>query len=178
MSQDEMLEQPQASSKPLSDFNDLHVSEGLGVVREQIESGISAQSSAFSVSPDPLVLAGHFSGQMSEFGHDNGFENQMNACEDSRLDDFSLDFAPPMNGHQETGSQEHQGARGGHTDDEKLQNALDRYAVISCSNDAFDLKNNHKFKISSLKHTLSTTFKYWYSHDNRKTIEKDEVEKL
>ncbi|WP_180120781.1 DUF5906 domain-containing protein [Acinetobacter sp. YH12086] len=178
MSQDEMLEQPQASSKPLSDFNDLHVSEGLGVVREQIESGISAQSSAFSVSPDPLVLADHFSGQMSEFGHDNGFENQMNACEDSRLDDFSLDFAPPMNGHPETGSQEHQGARGGHTDDEKLQNALDRYAVISCSNDAFDLKNNHKFKISSLKHTLSTTFKYWYSHDNRKTIEKDEVEKL
>ena len=173
-----MLEQPQASSKPLSDFNDLHVSEGLGVVREQIESGISAQSSAFSVSPDPLVLADHFSGQMSEFGHDNGFENQMNACEDSRFDDFSLDFAPPMNGHLETGSQEHQGARGGHTDDEKLQNALDRYAVISCSNDAFDLKNNHKFKISSLKHTLSTTFKYWYSHDNRKTIEKDEVEKL
>ncbi|QOW49251.1 hypothetical protein G0029_05255 [Acinetobacter sp. YH12138] len=178
MSQDEMLEQPQASSKPLSDFNDLHVSEGLGVVREQIESGISSQSSAFSVSPDPLVLADHLSGQMSEFGHDIGFEKQMNACEDSRLDDFSLDFAPPMNGHPETGSQEHQGARGGHTDDEKLQNALDRYAVISCSNDAFDLKNNHKFKISSLKHTLSTTFKYWYSHDNRKTIEKDEVEKL
>lgn len=178
MSQDEILEQPQASSKPLSDFNDLHVSEGLGVVREQIESGISSQSSAFSVSPDPLVLADHLSGQMSEFGHDIGFEKQMNACEDSRFDDFSLDFAPPMNGDPETGSQEHQGDRGGHTDDEKLQNALDRYAVISCSNDAFDLKNNHKFKISSLKHTLSTTFKYWYSHDNRKTIEKDEVEKL
>ena len=177
MSQDEILEQPQSNSHP-SDFNDLHVSEGLQVVREQIASGISSQFSAFEVSPDPLVLADHLSGQMSEFWHDNGFENQMNTCEDSRLDDFSLDFAPPMNGHPETGSQEHQGARGGHTDDEKLQNALDRYAVISCSNDAFDLKNNHKFKISSLKHTLSTTFKYWYSHDNRKTIEKDEVEKL
>ena len=177
MSQDEILEQPQSNSHP-SDFNDLHVREGLQVVREQIASGISSQFSAFEVSPDPLVLADHLSGQMSEFRHDNGFENQMNTCEDSRLDDFSLDFAPPMNGHPETGSQEHQGARGGHTDDEKLQNALDRYAVISCSNDAFDLKNNHKFKISSLKHTLSTTFKYWYSHDNRKTIEKDEVEKL
>lgn len=177
MSQDEILEQPQSNSHP-SDFNDLHVSEGLQVVREQIASGISSQFSAFEVSPDPLVLADHLLGQMSEFWHDNGFENQMNTCEDSRLDDFSLDFAPPMNGHPETGSQAHQGARGGHTDDEKLQNALDRYAVISCSNDAFDLKNNHKFKISSLKHTLSTTFKYWYSHDNRKTIEKDEVEKL
>ena len=177
MSQDEILEQPQSNSHP-SDFNDLHVREGLQVVREQIASGISSQFSAFEVSPDPLVLADHLSGQMAEFWHDNGFENQMNTCEDSRLDDFSLDFAPPMNGHPETGSQEHQGARGGHTDDEKLQNALDRYAVISCSNDAFDLKNNHKFKISSLKHTLSTTFKYWYSHDNRKTIEKDEVEKL
>ena len=80
-----------------------------------------------------------------------------------------------MNQVSESGGQKSQGD--GEKPD-KLQDALQRYAVIACSNDAFDLKTKHKFKISSLKHTLSAVFKHWYTHEDRKTIEKDEVEQL
>lgn len=179
MIDDEMLEQPQASSKPLSDFNDLHVSEGLEVVREQIESGISSQLSQVEFSPNPYILADHFSGQTVENSSNIVDEHHINAVDDG----FSLDFAPPMNDlpearQQETGSAEEFRVLDPNSLEAKLKNALDRYAVIACSNDAFDLKTKHKFKISSLKHTLSTTFKYWYHDENRKTIEKDEVEQL
>lgn len=173
MSHKEIIEQPTASSKPPSDFNDLHVLRGLEAVREQIESGISSQLSAFAVSPHPLDSADQTLGQLSENAQviessDNGFQ---------------LDYAPPMNESSETGQQAVGSEEGfriidPNSPEAKLKNALDRYAVIACSNDAFDLKTNHKFKISSLKHTLSSIFKVWYAHDDRKTLEKDEVEKL
>ncbi|WP_227542877.1 DUF5906 domain-containing protein [Acinetobacter chinensis] len=175
---DEILKQPEASSKPLSDFNDLHVSEGLEVVREQIEQGISYQLSAFAVSPDPLVLADHLSGQKSNDEIKNNDIKHKDSVFMSHESDFVLDFTPPMNGQPESGEQEMQGVGVVQSDAEKLQNALDRYAVIACSNDAFDYKTKHKFKISSLKHTLSLTFKHWYSHHLRKTIEKEDVEQL
>lgn len=170
MSQEEILEQPQSTSHP-SDFNDLHVSQGLAEVRAQIESGISSQSSVFAVSPDPHLQADHVLGQ----GANNVFENYADVSGGVGIDDFELDYAPPMNGRAESGQQQTQG-EGEKLD--KLQEALQRYAVIACSNDAFDYKTKHKFKISSLKHTLSTVFKHWYSHDDRKTIEKEEVEQI
>lgn len=172
MSDEEIIEQPTATSKPPSDFNDLHVLRGLEAVREQIESGILSQLSAFAVSPHPLDSADQTLGQLS--GNDVAIDKS-----DS---DFKLDFAPPMNSYSETGLNSQGGAE--ISDElkdkvhEKLKDALERYAVIACSNDAFDLKTKHKFKISSLKHTLSSIFKVWYTHENRKTIEKDEVEQL
>lgn len=169
MSEEEILEQPQSNSHP-SDFNDLHVMSGLAEVRAQIERGISSQCSAFDVSPNPLLQADHVLGTTSI-----GEENQIVTSEVVPKDDFSLDFAPPMNQVSESGEQKSQGD--GEKPD-KLQDALQRYAVIACSNDAFDLKTKHKFKISSLKHTLSAVFKHWYTHEDRKTIEKDEVEQL
>ena len=173
MNLEENNEQPPATAKPPSDFNDLHVLVGLGEVRQQIETAISKSNFSFAVSPDPLDLADQNLGEM--------VENYANI--EYSDDGFQLDYAPPMNGHSETGQQELAGS-GEKTDEsqvklhDKLRDALDRYAVIACSNDAFDLKTKHKFKISSLKHTLSTTFKHWYSHHLRKTIEKDEVEQL
>jgi putative DNA primase/helicase len=169
MSEEEILEQPQSNSHP-SDFNDLHVMSGLAEVRAQIESGISTQCSAFAVSPNPLLQADHVLGMTSA-----GEENQIVTDQVIPKDDFSLDFAPAMNQVSESGGQKSQGD--GEKPD-KLQDALQRYAVIACSNDAFDLKTKHKFKISSLKHTLSAVFKHWYTHEDRKTIEKDEVEQL
>lgn len=172
MSEEEVLEQPQSASHP-SDFNDLHVLLGIDAVREQIEGGIDSQYSAFDLPPHPLENAGQNLGQMSE--------NQANIVDSDHA--FQLDYAPPMNGHFETGQQKIAGS-GEKSEDisdkvhDKLHDALERYAVIACSNDAFDLKTKHKFKISSLKHTLSSIFKQWYSHEDRKTIEKNEVEQL
>ena len=170
MSIEENNEQPKVISKPPSDFNDLHVIAGLGEVRRQIKNAVDCSDFAFAVSPHPLIQADHLLGNVP----DNGAINQDV--------DFVLDYAPPMNGF-ETG--QHQEAGGGENLDpirdkahDKLNDALQRYAVIACSNDAFDMKTKHKFKISSLKHTLSSIFKQWYSHEDRKTIEKDEVEQL
>lgn len=169
MSFNENSEQPQAKSKPLSDFNDLHVLAGLSEVRVQIQSAIDASNFNVDFPEPPLQTANHFLGQMPE-----------NRAE------FQLDYEPPMNGHVDdfkTGQHKTEGQGVNHDPikdktHEKLQEALQRYAVISCSNDAFDLKTKHKFKISSLKHTLSSLFKIWYTHEDRKNIEKDEVEQL
>ena len=171
-------EQPPATSKPPSDFNDLHVLSGLEEVRRQIEEAIASSDFALAVSPHPFALADQTLGQMSK--------NQADI--DKSDNDFKLDYAPPMNGNTDDGFETGQQVSQGEGENfripdpnslaEKLKAALDRYAVIACSNDAFDLKNKHKFKISSLKHTLGKSFKHWYAHDRRKTIEKDEVEKL
>lgn len=173
MNLEENNEQPPATPKPPSDFNDLHVLAGLSEVRRQIETAISTSDFAFAVSPHPSNLADQNLGEIAE--------NQANIVDSDHA--FQLDYAPPMNGHFETGQQKIAGS-GEKSEDisdkvhDKLHDALERYAVIACSNDAFDLKTKHKFKISSLKHTLSSIFKQWYSHEDRKTIEKDEVEQL
>ncbi|MEQ1118202.1 primase-helicase family protein [Acinetobacter junii] len=174
MNLEENNEQPPATSKPPSDFNDLHVLAGLGEVRRQIETAISSSDFASAVSPNPFDLSDQNLGQISENQSNIGYSDQ----------EFSLDFAPPMNGHSETGEQLETGSGEDfrvldpNSPAAKLKNALERYAVIACSNDAFDLKTKHKFKISSLKHTLSSIYKNWYSHEDRKTLEKDEVEKM
>ena len=173
MNLEENNEQPPATPKPPSDFNDLHVLAGLSEVRRQIETAISTSNFAFAVSPHPSNLADQNLGEIAE--------NQANIVDSDHA--FQLDYAPPMNGHFETGQQKIAGS-GEKSEDisdkvhDKLHDALERYAVIACSNDAFDLKTKHKFKISSLKHTLSSIFKQWYSHEDRKTIEKNEVEQL
>lgn len=173
MNLEENNEQPPATPKPPSDFNDLHVLAGLSEVRRQIETAISTSNFAFAVSPHPSNLADQNLGEIAE--------NQANIVDSDHA--FQLDYAPPMNGQFEIGQQKIAGS-GEKSEDisdkvhDKLHDALERYAVIACSNDAFDLKTKHKFKISSLKHTLSSIFKQWYSHEDRKTIEKDEVEQL
>lgn len=174
MNLEENNEQPPATPKPQSDFNDLHVLAGLSEVRRQIETAISTSNFAFAVSPHPFDLTDQNLGQMSE--------NHANIGNSD--DGFQLDYAPPMNGHSEIGQQETAG--GGENQDipepndpmEKINDALKRYAVIACSNDAFDFKTKHKFKISSLKHTLGSVYKHWYNHHSRQTIEKEEVEQL
>lgn len=92
MSNEEILEQPQASSKPPSDFNDLHVLQGLSVVREQIESGISSQASAFAPPPHPLSNAGHFSGQGSEY-----VQNMPDSIiYDTAIPEYHLEMSPDL----------------------------------------------------------------------------------
>lgn len=177
--QPEASSSPESKSKPLSDFNDLHVAVGLGEVRAQIEHGIANQvptivdvDVASAVPPTPSDGASQTLGSQVEKTEDFP-KNQDNSANN---DEFFLTYAPPMNGHPDVGEPEKQG-RGDKTD--KLADALDRYAVIACSSNAFDYRNNHKFKISSLRHTLGNViYKHWYSHEDRKTIENDEVEKL
>ncbi|OAL78961.1 hypothetical protein AY606_05915 [Acinetobacter sp. SFB] len=174
MSIEENNEQPQVISKPPSDFNDLHVLAGLSEVRRQIETAISTSNFAFVFSPHPFDLADQNLGKMAENHANIGYSDS----------GFQLDYAPPMNGHSETGQQqiagsgENQNIPEPNDPMEKINDALKRYAVIACSNDAFDLKTKHKFKISSLKHTLGSVYKHWYNHHFRQTIEKEEVEQL
>lgn len=185
MNLEENNEQPPATPKPPSDFNDLHVLAGLSEVRRQIQGAIDRSSFDLENPRTPLTTANQFSGQMPENGADL---SNINLRNDTAIDAFNLDFAPPMNAHLndvfDTGQQEKEGSgenfRVPDPNDpiEKINDALKRYAVIACSNDAFDYKTKHKFKISSLKHTLGSVYKHWYNHHFRKTIEKDEVEQM
>lgn len=155
------IEQTVKASKAPSDFNDLHVLHGLSEVKNQIEHGISTIPPLVVDSPRPFVQTDQTLGQQVE----NGELNQPISPEKI-----------PENQLIEDNQQQLQ--KSAKSDVDKLQDALDRYGVIACSNNAFDYRNNHKFKISSLKHTLGNViYKQWYSHDLRKTIENDEVEK-
>ena len=126
MNLEENNEQPPATPKPPSDFNDLHVLAGLSEVRRQIETAISSSDFAFDVSPHPSVLADQNLGQISE--------NQSNI--DNSDDDFKLDFAPPMNAHYESGEQKSLAVNTGNGGDistengavpENIQKFVDRY---------------------------------------------------
>lgn len=157
MSEQHNSTQPQAISTP-TDFNDLHLMMGLEEVGRQIRNAIDLSDFAFPAPLEPTD--NHFLG--------SGMD-EIQAIEIK--DNINLVAV-----HEKEGTVD--GREVEEKLHEKLTNALDRYAVIACSNDAFDLKTKHKFKISSLKHTLSSTFKHWYSHHLRKTLEKDEVEQL
>ena len=119
MNLEENNEQPPAKIKPPSDFNDLHVISGLSEVRLQIETAISSSDFAVAVSPHPLDSADHNLGGMSE--------NQANIGNSDA--DFKLDFAPPMNGHSETGQQLETGSG-------------EDFRVIDPNSPAAKLKNN------------------------------------
>ena len=95
MNLEENNEQPPATPKPPSDFNDLHVLAGLSEVRRQIETAISTSNFAFDVSPHPSNLAEQNLGEIPD--------NQANIVDSDHA--FQLDYAPPMNGHFETGQQ-------------------------------------------------------------------------
>lgn len=178
MSDDDIQEQPIATPKPPSDFNDLHVMCGIDEVRSQIEKGIQSNPRIAVDSPAPLSITDQ--NLRSQAENQTGIGNSD--------EDYALDYAPPMNGHDPIQSDagvmdvgwldDQEKPQGDGEKPSKLQEALDRYAVIACSSNAFDFKTKHKFKISSLKHTLGSVYKHWYAHDDRKTIENDEVEKI
>lgn len=56
MSLENIPEQPHASSKPPSDFNDLHVIAGLDEVGRQIQEAVSTIHLTVVDSPTPLIM--------------------------------------------------------------------------------------------------------------------------
>lgn len=177
MSNEEILEQPQASSKPPSDFNDLHVLQGLSVVREQIESGISSQASAFASPPHPLSDAGHFSGQGSEC-----VQNMADSIiYDTAIPEYHLEMSPDLSkGHADTFKTGEQAPKDGGEiiDFERpeftLEKCLARFILVEGKTDIWD-----SFKKKSIKSTAFTKMvgksvaSRWQAHADRKMIDAD-----
>lgn len=177
MSQDEILEQPQAESHP-SDFNDLHVSLGLEAVREQIEGGITSQISAFEIPPHPLEMAGQNSGQFS--AADVAFLESFTDGPEPSSDDFQLETYTEddlKNREKQSGGPKSEG-QGEIIDFERpdftLDKCLARFMLVEGKTDVYD-----SFKKKVIKSTAFTKMVgklvagKWQSHINRKMIDQD-----
>ena len=166
MNLEENNEQPPAKVKPPSDFNDLHVISGLSEVRLQIETAISSSDFAVAVSPRPLDSADHNLGGMSE--------NQANIGNSDA--DFQLDYAPPMNGHFETGQQkslaESSGKGCGISSEnsavpESIRKFVDRYYLIETKTDVWDDVDKIVIKKNAFIALLGQSqYKQWLEHKN------------
>lgn len=180
MIDEEIVEQPQASSKPLSDFNDLHVLRGLGVVREQIEQGIESQSSAFDVPPHPLSAAGQFLGQNSGQNQDSVEQIKYDtAAPDFELDTYTEQDLIERDRLIKSGGPDPVGG-GEPSDFERpeytLEKCLSRFMLIEAKTDVWD-----SFKKKVIKSTAFTKMvgkpvaTRWQSHADRKMIDADAV---
>ena len=159
MIDDDIDEQPQATNT-LTDFNDLHLQQGLDAVREQVSAAVDA--CAVPVFPAPLSTA------------DSQIQGQ------SAENEANLGNVKPTLQVQTTGGQagaSNTGGQGG-GQNPKLTDALARYAFINTTNDVFDYQNSRKFKLNSLKNELGKHYNAWLNSDDRKNIEPDEAEKL
>ncbi|WP_180177676.1 DUF5906 domain-containing protein [Acinetobacter sp. YH01005] len=176
MSQDEILEQPQSTSHP-SDFNDLHVSEGLQVVREQIASGISSQFSAFEVPPHPPEMASQDSGRFS--AEDQAFlvEDEPNT---HNHDDFMLETYTEQDlveRENHSGGQQQEGD-GESEDFERpdftVEKCLSRFMLVEGKTDVWDSFRKKTIKaVAFTKMVGKSVAERWQSHRNRKMIDQD-----
>ena len=176
MSEEEILEQPQSASHP-SDFNDLHVLLGIEAVREQIESGIDSQYSAFGVPPHPLEMAGQGLGQFS--AADQAFLDDIDPSK-VELGNFELEQ------YTEADLIPHKSNSGGpavegmgkiidfERPDFTLEKCLARFMLVEGKTDVWD-----SFKKKTIKATAFTKMvgksvaERWQSHLNRKMIDPD-----
>lgn len=176
MNLEENNEQPQAKIKPPSDFNDLHVLAGISEVRRQIKGAIESSDFAVDFPRTPLDSANHFSGQMVENGANYDDINNVN---DGFVDDFALDFAPPMNGQPESGEQKTK-EMGEIIEFERPEFSLDkclaRFMLVEGKTDVWD-----SFRKKTIKSTAFTKMvgksvaSRWQAHINRKMIDVDAI---
>lgn len=175
MIQDSTTKQPQASSKPPSDFNDLHVLAGLSEVRRQIEGKI--ESSIFASLPPrtPPAQAGQSLGEVSQ----NSAKNDDQVIDNE--DYFKLDFAPPMNEKPKSGEPEPKG-KGEIIEFERPEFSLDkclaRFMLVEGKTDIWD--DYKKKVIKSLAFTKMVgklVAGRWQAHANRKMIDADALKK-
>jgi len=176
MSEEVILEQPQSTSHP-SDFNDLHVMFGIAAVREQIESGISSQFSAFDAPPHPLETAGQGLGQFS--AADQGFLAE-ESFENAEFSEFELETYTESDliaRENQSGGPEQEG-KGEIIDFERpdftLEKCLARFMLVEGKTDVWD-----SFKKKSIKATAFTKMVgksvvlRWQAHIDRKMIDPD-----
>lgn len=175
MNQDSKAEQPQASSKQPSDFNDLHVLAGLSEVRRQIVGKI--ESSDFATPPPrtPPAQACQSLGAVSQNGAKCG-----NQVIDNN-DDFELDFAPPMNEPPKSGEPDQKG-KGEIIEFERpefsLEKCLARFMLVEGKTDIWD--DYKKKVIKSLAFTKMVgklVAGRWQAHAHRKMIDADALKK-
>lgn len=175
MTDENIQEQPQATF--LTDFNDLHVEAGIEVVREQIESGILTQSSAFADPPHPLENAGHSLGQSGE--NEPDFPPLEPDFNDGRPD-YELEMSPDLSAPPdllESGQLVQQGSGEiieFERPDYTLEKCLARFMLVEGKTDVYD-----SFKKKVIKSTAFTKMVgklvagKWQSHINRKMIDQD-----
>ncbi|WP_151838074.1 MULTISPECIES: DUF5906 domain-containing protein [unclassified Acinetobacter] len=175
MNQDSKAEQPQASSKPPSDFNDLHVLAGLGEVRRQIVGKIESSNFAMPPPRTPPAQACQSSGDVSQNGAKCGSQVIDN------YDDFKLDFAPPMNEPPKSGEPDKKG-KGEIIEFERpefsLEKCLARFMLVEGKTDIWD--DYKKKVIKSLAFTKMVgklVAGRWQAHAHRKMIDADALKK-
>lgn len=161
MNLEENNEQPPATPKPPSDFNDLHVLAGLEEVRRQIETAISSSDFALSFPPNPLKSAIQNSGQNAQNDTNIGYSDE----------EFRLDFAPPMNAHYESGEQKSLAVNTGKGGDistendavpESIQKFVERYYLIEGKTDIWDSTDNIVIKKNAFTALLGQKhYKQW-----------------
>jgi len=176
MSDVDILEQPQSASHP-SDFNDLHVMYGLATVREQIESGISSQFSAFDVPPHPLGNAGQGLGQFSADDQDFLAEEGLKKDEISEFELETYTESDLIARENQSGEPDREGM-GEIIDFERpdftLEKCLARFMLVEGKTDVWD-----SFKKKSIKATAFTKMvgkpvvSRWQAHIDRKMIDPD-----
>lgn len=175
MSDEEIIEQPTASSKSPSDFNDLHVLQGIEEVRAQIETAIS--TSNFTVSPHPFSGASHFLGNGLEFVQKIGNISE----ENNQFDDFQLDQYNESDLQEreainvvESDSKQNEKIIDFERPDFTLEKCLSRFMLVEGKTDIWD-----SFKKKSIKSTAFTKMvgksvaNRWQAHLERKMIDAD-----
>lgn len=176
MIDEEILEQPQASSKPLSDFNDLHVALGLSEVRNQIEEIIRSEINAANAPPHPLHQASQISGQK---GENLGNISKVN----DGLEDFTLETYTEQDlidrESLKPGEPKQQGG-GEIIDFERpeytLEKCLSRFMLVEAKTDVWDSFKNKVIKSTAFtKMVGKSVANRWQSHIDRKMIDADAV---
>lgn len=176
MSDVDILEQPQSASHP-SDFNDLHVMYGLATVREQIESGISSQFSAFDVPPNPLENAGQGLGQFSATDREFLGEDELKNGNPPDFDLQTYTEADLVERENYSGGPSSEGS--GESEDYErpdftVEKCLSRFMLVEGKTDVWD-----SFRLKTIKAAAFTKMvgksvaEKWQSHRKRKMIDAD-----
>ena len=178
MSEEDILEQPQSNSHP-SDFNDLHVMYGIATVREQIEGGISQQSSAFAVSPHPLENAGQSLGKFSQNDQEflAGLGVNLTEPPDFQLETYTEEDL--MERENTSGGPNTQG-QGESNDYERpdftVDKCLARFMLVEGKTDVWDSFRKKTIKANAFtKMVGKSVAERWQSHLKRKMIDPDAI---
>lgn len=171
MSDEEIIEQPTASSKPPSDFNDLHMLYGIEEVRAQIESGIQIQISCVDFPPAPLSGAGQNLGGNANIDFENNGISTENINEpEYELEQYTelslVEPTLPKNGEIIEFERP----------DFTLDKCLSRFMLVEGKTEVWD-----SFKKKTIKSTAFTKLvgksvaNRWQAHINRKMIDVDAI---
>lgn len=148
------------SSKPLSDFNDLHVLKGLGEVKRQIEHAISTVAPLVVDSPPPFLQTDQTLGQQVENQNNIGNSDEAKSTIDKpkrQRKGEIIEFERP---------------------EYTLEKCLSRFMLVDGQTDIWDSVENKKIKGTAFtKMVGKAVASKWQSDANRKMIDESEIAK-